>query len=225
MPLVTSANIACGAHAGDLITLAKTVACAAGHGTAIGAHPGYFDWENFGRREHVVSPEEASRLVLLQVERCFEVAGPRLRHVKLHGALYHQVSHDAALAAAVVDDLARLWPGLILFALAGSCLVEIARARGVRVAEEVFADRTYQPDGSLTPRSAPNALIADPEAGVRQVIRMIEEGLVRANDGTEVVIRADTICVHGDGPDAVTLVKQLRQALERAGIEIKAFNP
>src|SRR4051812_26732015 len=156
MPLITSANIACGAHAGDLETMIETVELAARRKVGIGAHPGYFDLENFGRTERAITGDEASRLVLMQVEQFYEIAGSALRHVKLHGALYNQVARDPALAEAVVADLARLWPDLILFALAGSPLAKIASSRGIAVAEEVFADRTYQPDGTLTPRSQPD---------------------------------------------------------------------
>src|SRR6187200_2277490 len=144
MPLITSANIACGAHAGDLETMIETVELAAKHRVMVGAHPGYFDLQNFGRTERAISPAEAARLVLMQIEQLFEVAGSRLRHIKLHGALYNQVSRDALLAEAVVSDLARLWPDLILYAQAGSQFARAASARGLRIAAEAFADRTYQ---------------------------------------------------------------------------------
>src|SRR5206468_3663947 len=148
MPLITSANIACGAHAGNLETMIEAVESAAKHRVMVGAHPGYFDLENFGRVERAITPGEAARIILMQIEQLFEVAGSRLRHVKLHGALYNQVSRDPALAEAVVTELCRLWPDLILYAQAGSPFARMASARGLRVAEEVFADRTYQPDGS-----------------------------------------------------------------------------
>jgi 5-oxoprolinase (ATP-hydrolysing) subunit A len=221
IPLVTSANIACGAHAGNLDTMIETVELALAHRVHIGAHPGFFDLENFGRTERVVSPHEAGRLVLMQIEQLYEIAGTRLRHVKLHGALYNQVARDPYLAEAVVADLARLWPQLILFALAGSQLAQAARARGLRVAEEVFADRTYRRDGSLTPRSQPDALITDEAAAVAQVMQMVREGVVRANDGTRVPIRADTVCLHGDGANAVAFARRLTAELSKAGVEIK----
>lgn len=223
MPLVTSANIACGAHAGNLETMIETVELAVQHRTMIGAHPGYFDLESFGRLERAVTPQEAGRLVLMQIEQLFEVAGARLRHVKLHGALYAQVSRDPYLAESVVSDLARLWPDLILFALSGSQLARAASARGLRVAEEAFADRTYQRDGSLTPRSQPNALIANADAAVAQVLAMVQRGVVRATDGAEVPISAETICIHGDGQNAVALAQRLRQELTAAGVAIKPF--
>ena len=223
MPLITSANIACGAHAGDLDSMIETVELAAAHGVKVGAHPGFFDLENFGRVEREITPAEAGRLVLMQIEQLFEIAGSRLRHVKLHGALYNQVSRDSSLADGVIADLARLWPDLIVFALAGSPFARAARLRGIKVAEEVFADRTYQRDGSLTPRSRPDALISDRKAAVAQALRMVTEGKVHATDGADVAIRADTICVHGDGPDAVAIARELRDALTAAGVDVKAF--
>lgn len=225
MPLITSANIACGAHAGNLETMIETVELAARKRVSIGAHPGYFDLEDFGRKERPIAPDEASRLVLLQLEQIFEIAGERLRHVKLHGALYNQVCREPALAEAVVSDLARLWPDLIVFALAGSALARTARSRGMRVAEEIFADRSYQRDGTLTPRSAGNATIADEGAAVAQVLRILKEGVVRSVDGVDVPLRGDTVCVHGDGPQAVAMARALRTALKQVGFAVKAVNP
>ena len=223
MPLISSASIACGAHAGNLETMIETVELALASRVGIGAHPGYFDRENFGRQERAITPEEAARIVLTQVDQLSEVAGSRLRHVTLHGALYNQVSADPALAAAVAGELARRWPDLILFALSGSELAAAGRARGLRVAEEVFADRTYQRDGRLTPRSEPGALITDEAAAVAQVLRMVRHGVVRATDGSDWPIRADTICLHGDGANAVSFAQRLRQELAAAGVAVKAF--
>jgi UPF0271 protein len=223
IPLITSANIACGAHAGNLETMIETFELAAKRKVSVGAHPGYFDLENFGRVERAVSGEEASRLVLMQIEQFYEVAGTAMRHVKLHGALYNQVARDATLADAVVADLSRLWPDLILFALAGSALARVARSRGLRVAEEVFADRTYQPDGTLTPRAQPDALIKDEEVAAAQALRMVREGVVRATDGTDVPIKAETLCLHGDGPQAVAFAKRLREEFKKAGVRVKAY--
>lgn len=224
MPLITSANIACGAHAGSLEMMIEAVELATKHRVMVGAHPGYFDLDNFGRVERAITPAEAARLVLMQIEQLFEVAGSRLRHVKLHGALYNQVSRDALLADAVVSDLARLWPDLMVYALAGSQLSRAATARGLRVAEEVFADRTYQPDGSLTPRAEPNAMIEDEDAMVRHVLTMVQRGVVRTVAGTEVPIVADTVCLHGDGPNAVAFAERLRKELTVAGVMIKPFH-
>lgn len=222
MPLITSANIACGAHAGNLDTMIEAVELAARRRVRIGAHPGYFDLENFGRKERPIDPGEAARLVLIQIEQIYEIAEERLHHVKLHGALYHQVCREASLAEAVVAELVRLWPDLIVYALAGSQLARTARSRGMRVAEEVFADRTYQPDGRLTPRLQPGALIADEAAAVAQVLRLLREGVVRAVDGSDVPLKVDTICVHGDGPNPVAFAQRLRTDLKQAGYTLKA---
>lgn len=223
MPFITSVNIACGAHAGDLETMLEALELAEKKRVAVGAHPGFFDLENFGRVERPISSEEASRLVLMQVEQFYEVAGAAMRHVKLHGALYNQVARDATLAEAIVADLSRLWPELALFAPAGSILAQIAKSRGLRVAEEVFADRTYQRDGTLTPRSHSKAMIDDVDQAVAQVVRIACEGKVRTVDGTEVALRADTVCIHGDGPHAVDLARRLKAELKPAGVRVKAF--
>ncbi len=223
MPLITSANIACGAHAGNLETMIETVEAAAKHRVMIGAHPGYFDLEHFGRVEREIHAQEAGRLVLMQIEQLFEVAGSRLRHVKLHGALYNQVSWDRRLADGVVSDLARLWPDLILYALSGSYLARTASARGLRVAEEVFADRTYRNDGSLTPRDQPGALITNVDAAVAQVLSMVQRGVVRTTEGAEIPITAETVCLHGDGPHAVAFAERLRRELAAAGVAVKPF--
>ncbi len=223
MPLITSANIACGAHAGNLETMIEVVELAVKHRVMIGAHPGFFDLDGFGRTERVITPQEAGRLVLMQIEQLFEVAGAKLRHVKLHGALYNQVSRDPYLAEGVVSDLARLWPDLILYALAGSQLARTASARGLRVAEEVFADRTYQRDGFLTPRDQPNAFVTDEDASAAQVLAMVQKGTVRATDGTEIPITAETVCLHGDSPSAVGFARRLRQELAAADVAVKPF--
>jgi len=218
--LITSANIACGAHAGDEATMRETVALAQKHGVALGAHPGFADRANFGRRELPVTPDEVHELVLNQVRK-LQKMGP-VRHVKPHGALYNMAARDLELARSVVDAIYEADPRLILFGLAGSHLIAVAEACGLPVVSEVFADRTYQEDGSLTPRSQPNALITDENAAVAQVLRMVREGRVRATDGSEVAIKADTVCLHGDGAHPVEFARRLRQALTAAGIEIKA---
>jgi UPF0271 protein len=225
MPLITSANIACGAHAGDTATMRATVALAQRHGVAIGAHPGFADREHFGRRELLVTPAEAARLVAAQTQALRDIAaasGAEVRHVKLHGALYNMVARDEALARAVVEAVGGMAARPLLFVLAGSLLEKIARAKaGLRVVAEVFADRTYQREGTLTPRSRPDALIRDGRAAVAQVLRMIREGVVRATDGTDVPITADTVCLHGDGPDPVAFARLLRAELERAGVRVR----
>ena len=223
MPLITSANIACGAHAGDEATMRATVALAKKHGVAIGAHPGFADRGNFGRREFMASPAEVHGLVLDQTRRLQAMAP--VSHVKPHGALYHLAARDRVVAGAVAAAVYEADARLILFARAGSWLIEAGRACGLQVASEVFADRTYQADGSLTHRSQPNALITGASTAVAQVLRILQEGKVRATDGTDVAIEADTICLHGDGPHPVEFARRLRAALTAAGIESKAFGP
>ncbi len=220
MPLITSANIACGAHAGDEATMRATVALASEAGVAIGAHPGFDDRDHFGRRELPATPAAVAALVRGQID-ALRALGP-VRHVKLHGALYNMAARDAALAAVVAGAVHATDPKLLVFAPPASELARIARESGLRVCNEVFADRTYQRDGSLTPRSRPDALIRDANAAVAQVLRMVREGVVRTTDGTEFPIVADTVCVHGDGPDPVRFARLLREALSSAGVEIRA---
>jgi UPF0271 protein len=226
MPLVTSANIACGAHAGDEATMRATLALAKRHGVAVGAHPGFADRENFGRRELPLSLEEIHALVLAQVrtlQRLAGEAGLRVTHVKPHGGLYNLAARNTLVAEAVARATYEADPRLVQFGLAGSALMSAGHAGGLATASEAFADRTYQPDGSLTPRGRPDALIHDENAAVAQVLRMVQEGRVRATDGTEVPITADTVCLHGDGPQAVAFARRLRHGLAAAGIEVRAF--
>lgn len=220
MPWITSANIACGAYAGDRATMQATVALAQAHGVAVGAHPGYADRANFGRREIALSPRELGQLVAGQILALREI-GP-VAHVKPHGALYNLAARDAGVAETIARSVAAIDRSMVLLALAGSELARSGRALGLRVAEEVFADRTYRRDGSLTPRSEAGALIEDETAAVAQVLRMVREGTVRATDGTEVAVRADTICLHGDGVHAVAFARRLRQELEAAGVAVRA---
>jgi UPF0271 protein len=221
MPLITSANIACGAHAGDEATMRATVKLAQKYGVAIGAHPGFADRGNFGRAEMALTPTSLRELVGSQLAGLARLGA--VRHVKPHGALYNLAARDAAVAKVIAETMREADPGLILFGLAGSALVRAGRAAGLRVAEEVFADRTYQRDGSLTPRARPDALITDEDLAVAQVLRMVREGVVRATDGTDVVIKADTVCLHGDGPHAVAFARRLNAELRGAGIELKPF--
>jgi UPF0271 protein len=221
MPLISSANIACGAHAGDEATMRATVALARRHGVAVGVHPGFADREHFGRRELTLSPAEIRTLVRGQIE-ALRSLGP-VRHVKPHGALYNLAARDATVAGAVAGAVHAVDPALVLFGLAGGELLRAGRALGLRVAGEVFADRTYQGDGSLTPRSRPDALIHDEAVAVAQVLGLVRHGVVRATDGTEVSLVADTVCVHGDGPHAVTFARRLNAELRQAGIAIRAF--
>jgi UPF0271 protein len=221
MPLITSANIACGAHAGDQGTMRATVALALAHGIAIGAHPGYADRGHFGRREQGLTPDQVRALVRDQIE-ALRVFAP-IRHVKPHGALYHSAERDAATAQAIADAVHAFDPSLILFGLAGGALLRAGLARGLRVAGEAFADRTYRADGALTARGDPRALIADPSAAVAQTLGIIRAGTVRSIDGDDVRLKADTICLHGDGEHAVALARALRRELATAGIAVRSL--
>lgn len=225
MPLVTSANIACGGHAGDEATMAATVALARRHGVAIGAHPGHVDRAHFGRWERPIAPADAAALVVEQVARLAAVAGEPPRHVKLHGSLYHQVARDELLAGAVADAIAARWPTMIVIAPAGSVLVSVARTHGLAVAEEAFIDRAYQADGSLVDRAQPGAVIADPWEAAERAVRFVRDGAVEAADGVRLALTADTLCIHGDGVDPVALATAVREALERAGIGVARFSP
>jgi UPF0271 protein len=221
MPFITSANIACGGHAGDAATMRATVELARINGVAVGAHPGFADRENFGRRELALSPAELRETVRSQVAALVAL-GP-VGHVKPHGALYNLAARDRAVANAVVAGITAVDPALRLYAPAGSELIRAGLAAGLRVAGEVFADRTYRGDGSLTPRSEPGALIHDETAAVDQVLRMVREGVVRSVDGTDLEVRADTVCLHGDGAQAVALARRLHTELMAAGIVLRAF--
>ena len=225
MPLVTSANIACGFHAGDPGTIAATVALARMHGVAIGAHPALPDLAGFGRRNLSISPEEAYALTVYQtgaVRAFAEAAGGTLHHVKAHGALYNMAAKDRALARALARAVQALGGGLRMYVLAGSLMEEEALAAGVAVRREVFADRRYIADGSLAPRNRPDALISTEEEAVRQVLRMVTQGTLVAVDGSVVPVCADTLCIHGDKPTAVPFVRALRAALKDAGVSLRA---
>ena len=219
MPLVTSVNIACGAHAGDDRTMRETVALAVRHGVAIGAHPGHDDRVHFGRRELPLEPAAAAALVARQVAALVALAGDAVHHVKLHGALYHQVGRDAALAAAVAARLAAEWPRLVVVAAAGSVLAAVAREHGLTVAEEAFLDRRYADAGTLLPRSLAGAMIDDPAWAAAQAVGIVRDGRIATAAGGSLAIRADTLCVHGDGPDPVACLQAARAALAALGIE------
>ena len=225
LDFVTSANIACGYHAGDPATMQRTVQCAVAKGVALGAHPSLPDLQGFGRRTMAISPEEARGLTLYQMgalDAFARAAGSRLRHVKAHGALYNMVSRDAALADGVAGAVAALRADPpILVALAGSALAEAGLRRGLEVSREAFADRAYAPDGSLAPRSLPGAVIREPELAAEQAVRLARDGFVRAYDGREVRVGADTLCVHGDSPGAVAMARLIRERLGLAGIAVR----
>jgi UPF0271 protein len=225
MPLITSANVAAGFHAGDPGTIRETVRLAVKHGVSIGAHPSLPDLAGFGRREMKVSAREVYDLVLYQsgaVAAFVRAAGTKLHHVKPHGALYNMAAKDAALADAIAAAVKDFGDGTLLYGLAGSAMVDAARRHGVRAIEEVFADRSYQPDGSLTPRDQPGAMIVDESAAVDQVVSMIERGTVRSLAGQVVPVTAGTLCLHGDQPGAVGFARALRSALADRGISIAA---
>ena len=226
MPLVSSANIACGFHAGDPSVMRKTLEAAVSQGVAVGAHPGLPDLVGFGRRNMQISAQEAYDMVVYQVGALAgfaKAAGVSLHHVKPHGALYNMAAKDKALADAIARAVRDFDDSLVLYGLAGSQLIQAGKDAGLRVASEVFADRTYQPDGSLTPRSQPNALLQSDEEAVQQVLTMVTEKRVKAVTGEWVPLDADTICIHGDGAHALSFATKIRAALLQAGVEIKAM--
>ncbi|MFK7695584.1 LamB/YcsF family protein [Paenibacillus sp. HJGM_3] len=212
--LVTSANIACGFHAGDPATMRDTVRLCLRHGVAIGAHPGLPDRVGFGRRAMAISPQEAYDLVVYQVgalQAFARVEGAEVRHVKPHGALYNMAAADAALAEAIAEAVHRLDPRLVLVGLAGSESIRAGERRGLRTAAEAFADRRYQPDGTLVPRSHPDALLHDPLEAVVQVRRLLRAGA------------AQTVCLHGDTQEALRFAREIRAALTADGAVIRAL--
>jgi UPF0271 protein len=222
---VTSANIACGFHAGDPATMRRTVAAACARGVALGAHPSLPDLQGFGRREMRVAPDEVYAMVVYQIgalDGFARARGARMQHVKPHGALYNMAARDARLAQAIAQAVRDYDRGLILFGLSGSELIRAGREAGLAVASEVFADRTYQADGSLTPRTRSDAMIEDVERSIAQVLAMVGGGTVQATDGTQVKVEADTLCIHGDQPAARAFAARLRGALQAAGVEVRA---
>jgi UPF0271 protein len=202
-----------------------TVETAAEKNVAVGAHPGYPDLQGFGRRAMAFTPQEVFDTVLYQaaaLKGICEASGARLHHVKPHGALYNTAAKDRGVANAIARAVKSLDPGLILYGLSGSLLISEAEAEGLRTASEVFADRTYQPDGSLTPRNRPNALIHDPAQASAQVMRMVQDQTVAATTGENVSLRAETVCIHGDGENAVEFAMAIREKLIENGIDIVA---
>ncbi len=218
---VTSANIACGFHAGDPSTMRKTIRMCLDKDVAIGAHPGFQDLAGFGRREMSITPEEAYDLVVYQIGAisAFAMAeGGRVQHVKPHGALYNMAIKDLALAEAIAEAVYNVDPEMILFGLAGGELVAAGEKIGLRTASEVFSDRTYQQDGSLTSRREKDALIKNHEVAISQVIRMVKEGKVLSRQGVDVPIKADTVCIHGDGERALDFARYISAALRESGV-------
>lgn len=224
MDSISSANVACGFHAGDPGAMRVTVALAREKGVAIGAHPGFPDLVGFGRREMKASQAEVEDFVLYQVAALAGIAaaqGVALQHVKAHGALYNMACRDRALADAIARAVAALDRTLILFGLPNSELIRAGEAAGLRTAAEVFADRAYDPDGSLTARSKPGSVIHDTASVVSRAVKMVRDKEVVATDGSTIVLQADTICLHGDTPGAAEHARAVRRGLEAAGIEIR----
>ncbi|MDE3154889.1 MAG: LamB/YcsF family protein [Acidobacteriota bacterium] len=227
MASITSANVACGFHAGDPSVMRRTVRLAREAGVSVGAHPGFPDLVGFGRRDLHVTPQEAEDFILYQIgamAAACAAEGMRLQHVKPHGALFNMAVRDAALAGAIARAVAAFDRSLILFGLPGSQILEAGRREGLRVASEVFADRAYEPDGSLASRRTPGAVIHDPQAVVARAVRMVTEGMVVATDGSIVRLAADTICVHGDTPGSDELAARLRDGLQKAGVHVKSLS-
>ncbi len=225
LKLITSANIACGYHAGDHNVMAKTVKLAAENKVAIGAHPGFQDLIGFGRRNIETSPRDIYHSLVYQISALqgfCKIHNVKMQHVKPHGALFNMASVDKNVAKAIAEAVYDCDPTLLLFGLSGGELVRVGSQIGLTVANEVFADRTYQPNGTLTPRTEPNAMVDDVNDAVDRVIMMVEKGLTKAVDGTIIPLKADTICVHGDEPKALLFVKQLHQALTNHGITLQA---
>lgn len=223
LDFVTSANIACGFHAGDPATMRKTVALALEKNVGIGAHPGFQDLVGFGRRNIAISPQEAYDLTVYQIGALsgfVQAEGGRLQHVKAHGALYNMAAKDAALSEAIAEAVYKVNPELILFGLSGSELMKAGEKIGLRTANEVFSDRTYQQDGTLTPRTHSNALITDPDTAISQVIRMVQENKVHTVQNQDIAIKAETICIHGDGITALEFAAAISKSLKEAKIEI-----
>jgi 5-oxoprolinase (ATP-hydrolysing) subunit A len=224
LDLITSANVACGFHAGDPSVMKKTVRMALEKGVGIGAHPGTPDLAGFGRRAMAISAEEAYDLTMYQIgalDAFIRAEGGEMQHVKPHGALYNMASKDASLSEAIAEAVYAVNPGLILFGLSGSELIRAGEKIGLRTASEVFSDRTYQPDGSLTNRREANALITDPDTAAAQVVRMVKEGKVKTVDETDFALRAETVCIHGDGVTALEFARRLKGLLPEEGVRVE----
>ncbi len=227
MPFISSANIACGFHAGDENEMRRVINLCLKYDVAIGAHPSFPDKENFGRTNMHLPPERIRELITVQLNILNKItieAGGELHHVKPHGALYNMACKDALLASVIASTVKDFDGSLIYYGLSGSVMIEEARRCGLSVACEVFADRTYQQDGSLTPRSIPGALITNAAGAMQQVLQMINEQKVTAVNGEVIPIHADTICIHGDGPNAVEFAKKINQGLLAANIQLKKRN-
>lgn len=226
LSLVSSANIACGYHAGDATSIRETVRAALDRGVVVGAHPSYNDRALFGRRDLEVPPDQLRLDIVRQIEILAEscaAAGGRLRYVKPHGALYNRATRDRKTAELIAASVRSVDPSLVLLGLAGNAMLEAARAGGLKVAAEAFADRGYRDDGTLVPRSEPGALLDDPEMISARVIRLVSEERLRSRDGHDIAIKADSLCTHGDGPNALAILRSVRAGLEAEEIHIRPF--
>jgi UPF0271 protein len=225
MQLISSANIACGFHAGDATIMRKTAALALEKNVAVGAHPAFPDLQGFGRRNMQLSPQEVYDICVYQIGAIFgtvRALGGKLHHVKPHGALYNMAAKDQNLSKAIAEATKAIHPDLILYGLSGSHLISEAEKIGLQTASEVFADRTYQNDGSLTPRTQANAMIESTQIAINQVIMMIEKQCVISTDGIEVPLKTDTVCIHGDGIHALEFAIELRKELILRDIKVSA---
>ncbi len=223
IPHITSANVACGYHASDPVVMEKTIALCRANSVAVGAHPGFPDLIGFGRRDMRLSPAEAKVYILYQIgalEAFCRAAGVKLCHVKPHGALYNMAAKDSALAKAICQSIREFDSSLVLLALAGSEMIRAAQEMGLPSAQEVFADRGYEEDGSLVARSKPGAMITDEEEAIARVVRMVTEGKVRAVTGKDVPVKADSICIHGDGEHALQFAQKIREALISSNVQL-----
>ena len=218
---ISSANIACGFHAGDPMWMRRTVRLAEEHGVAVGAHPSFPDLVGFGRRKMDVSPDEARADLVYQIGALQAFTREnKLQHVKPHGAMYNQAVNDKELAGAICEAMLEVDPTMVLVALAGSKWADIAEQRGLRVAREVFADRALNPDGTLVPRSSPEAMILDVDEVAERSLSMVTRGRAMAINGDEIEVQADSLCIHGDTPGAVEMASTVRRKLEEAGVAI-----
>jgi len=225
LEIVTSANVACGFHAGDPLTMARTMSKARDRGVRIGAHPGFADLQGFGRREMAIPGDEIAAVIRYQLGAACGMAralGPGLAHVKLHGALANMASRDVVLATLCFEAARSVDPDLPLMVIAGTAQAVAARAVGGPMISEIFADRGYEPDGTLTPRDRPGAVLHDPESVATRVVRMVTQGAIESRTGTLIPVSVDTICLHGDTPGAVALARAVRAALEAAGHSVQA---
>ncbi|AKV06564.1 hypothetical protein B723_09190 [Pseudomonas fluorescens NCIMB 11764] len=226
LDIVTSANVACGFHAGDPAGILRTLKAAAAKNVTIGAHVAYPDKVGFGRRNMDLASDELTADVIYQIgalQSLAKAAGTSVRYVKPHGALYNTIAHDRRQALAVIAAIRAIDPSLILVALAGSELIELARNEGLQCVAEAFADRAYTPQGTLVSRREPGAVLHDPQLVAQRMLRLVEDGTIEAIDGSRTRIQADSICVHGDSPAAVEMARELRRVLEHANLSLRPF--